>query len=51
VAELLAEENRRAELGHQAFRVVRENLGAVSRTANMILENLKGRGIYIASDQ
>jgi 3-deoxy-D-manno-octulosonic-acid transferase len=49
IAELLADENRRAELGRNALRVVHENLGAVTRTVDMILENLKGCGIYIVS--
>jgi len=47
IAELFADEGRREELGRNALRVVRENLGAIVRTADMILENLKGRGIYI----
>jgi 3-deoxy-D-manno-octulosonic-acid transferase len=51
IAELLADEKRRAELGHNALRVVRENLGAIVRTVDIILENLKGRGIYIASEK
>jgi 3-deoxy-D-manno-octulosonic-acid transferase len=51
IAELLADENRRAELGNNALRVVRENLGAVGRTVDMILENLKDRGIYIAPEK
>jgi 3-deoxy-D-manno-octulosonic-acid transferase len=51
VAELLADENRRDELRRNALRVVRENLGAVARTANIISENLKGRGIYIVPDK
>ena len=51
VAELLADENRRAELGRNALQVVRENLGTVGRTTDMILENLKGRGVYIAPDK
>jgi 3-deoxy-D-manno-octulosonic-acid transferase len=46
--ELLADENRRNELGQNALKVVRENLGAVERTVEMILEQLKPRGIYIA---
>jgi 3-deoxy-D-manno-octulosonic-acid transferase len=46
--ELLADENRRNELGRNALKVVRENLGAVDRTVEMILEQLKPRGIYIA---
>ena len=51
IAELLADENRRAELGRNALRVVRENLGAVGRTVDMILENLKDCGIYIAPEK
>jgi 3-deoxy-D-manno-octulosonic-acid transferase len=38
---LLADENRRAELGRNALQVVRENLGAVDRTVEMILEKLE----------
>jgi 3-deoxy-D-manno-octulosonic-acid transferase len=48
IAGLLADENRRAELGRNAQRVVRENLGAIDRTVEMILEHLKKREIYIA---
>src|SRR5471030_2009959 len=44
---LLADEDRRDELGKNALKVVRENLGAVERTVEMILEQLKPRGIYI----
>jgi 3-deoxy-D-manno-octulosonic-acid transferase len=51
IAELLADENRREEMRHNAIRVVRENLGAVSRTADMILKNLEGRGIYIVPEK
>ena len=51
IGELLADENRRAELGRNALKVVRENLGAVDRTVEMILENLKGRGIYIVPEK
>ncbi len=35
---LLADENRRAALGKNALAVVRENLGAISRTVDMILK-------------
>ena len=49
IAELLANKNRRAELGRNALEVVAENLGAVDRTAEMILEQLKPRGIYIVA--
>jgi 3-deoxy-D-manno-octulosonic-acid transferase len=48
VADLLADENRRAELGRNALKVVAENLGALDRTVEIILEQLKARGIYIA---
>jgi 3-deoxy-D-manno-octulosonic-acid transferase len=51
VAELLADENRRAELGRNALKVVAENLGAVDRTVEMILGQLKVRGIYVASEK
>jgi 3-deoxy-D-manno-octulosonic-acid transferase len=50
VAELLADEKRRAELGRNALKVVRENLGAIDRTLEMILEHLKKRQIYIVYD-
>jgi 3-deoxy-D-manno-octulosonic-acid transferase len=50
IAELLTDEKRRAELGRNAHKVVDENLGAVNRTVNMILEQLKKRQIYIVYD-
>ena len=50
IAELLADEKRRAELGRNALRVVRENLGAIDRTGEMILELLKRRQIYVTHD-
>jgi 3-deoxy-D-manno-octulosonic-acid transferase len=45
IGELLADKSRREELGRNALRVVRENMGAVAHTAGMILEHLKDRGI------
>jgi 3-deoxy-D-manno-octulosonic-acid transferase len=50
IAGLLADENRRAELGRNAQRVVHENLGAIDRTVEMILEKLEPRDIYIAPE-
>jgi 3-deoxy-D-manno-octulosonic-acid transferase len=50
IAGLLADENRRAELGRNAQRVVRENLGAIDRTVEMILEHLKKHELYTAFD-
>lgn len=51
IAELLADENRRASLQHNALNVVRENLGAVERTVDMILERLKTHQIYIVPEK
>jgi 3-deoxy-D-manno-octulosonic-acid transferase len=51
LGELLADEKKRAELGRNALKVVRENLGAVECTVEMILENLKGSGIYFAPEK
>jgi 3-deoxy-D-manno-octulosonic-acid transferase len=51
VAGLLADENRRAETGRNAQRVVRENLGAIDRTVEVILEKLGPRGIYITPEK
>ena len=48
VAGLLADEPRRAELGRNALKVVAENHGALDRTVEMILEQLRERGIYVA---
>jgi len=50
IAELLTDQARRAELGHNALEVVAENLGAINRTVEMILEQLKKCETYIASD-
>jgi len=51
IASLLADENRRAETGRNAQRVVRKNLGAIDRTVDMILEKLEPRGIYITPEK
>ena len=40
LAQLLADDLRRAEVGARALGVVRENLGATGRTAQMIVERL-----------
>jgi 3-deoxy-D-manno-octulosonic-acid transferase len=50
VAELLANQARRAELGRNALEVVAENLGAINRTVEMILEQIKKCETYVASD-
>jgi len=41
VAELLADEKRRAELGARAREVVRKNLGATARTVDLIAQGLQ----------
>jgi 3-deoxy-D-manno-octulosonic-acid transferase len=50
IAELLADQVRREELGRNALEVVAENLGAIDRTVAMILEQLKKCETYIASE-
>ncbi len=50
IAGLLADEKRRMELGRNAQRVVRENRGAIERTVEMILEQLKKSEIYVAAE-
>jgi 3-deoxy-D-manno-octulosonic-acid transferase len=47
VAELLANESRRAQLGRNALKVVNENIGASQRTVEMILSRLKESELYI----
>jgi 3-deoxy-D-manno-octulosonic-acid transferase len=47
LAELLANESRRADLGAKASQVVREKLGAINRTTDMIVERLDNGEIYI----
>jgi 3-deoxy-D-manno-octulosonic-acid transferase len=48
LAELLDSPARREKLGHNAAKVVRENLGAIDRTVEMILKNLDSSDIYVA---
>jgi 3-deoxy-D-manno-octulosonic-acid transferase len=47
LGELLVDQFQRAELGRNALLVVSENLGAVDRTAAMVLEKLKSMGVYV----
>jgi len=48
LARLLADPAGRAELGRHALEVVRENLGAIDRTVDMILKHLEGGELYVA---
>ena len=47
LAALLADEPRRAQLGRNAVKVVRENLGAIERTVDMIVEQLDPNVFYV----
>ena len=47
LAELLANETRREELGRNALKVVRDNLGAIHETVEMIVKRLDNGEIYI----
>jgi len=46
LGELLADEARREHLGRNALRVVQENLGAIDRTVDMIVQHLATSGRY-----
>jgi 3-deoxy-D-manno-octulosonic-acid transferase len=48
LADLLGDQPRREQLGRNALKVVRENLGAVERTVSMIVQRLDRNEIYIA---
>ena len=48
LGELLADESRRAELGRNALKVVRDNQGAIDRTVEMIVRHLAGGEMYIS---
>jgi 3-deoxy-D-manno-octulosonic-acid transferase len=47
LGELLADRYQRAELGRNALLVVSENLGAMDRTVEMIVEKLKSLEVYV----
>jgi 3-deoxy-D-manno-octulosonic-acid transferase len=48
LAELLGDSARRERIGQEALAVVRENLGAIDRTVEMILKHLEGGELYVA---
>ncbi len=48
LSQLLANDTRREEIGRHAQQVVRENLGAVDRTVEMIVEHLDHSELYVA---
>ena len=47
LAQLLADEARRVQLGSNALKVVHENLGAIERTVNMIVEHLDPKVFHV----
>jgi 3-deoxy-D-manno-octulosonic-acid transferase len=48
LSDLLGDEALRERLGRNALEVVRENLGAIERTVDMIVKHLEGGELYIA---
>jgi 3-deoxy-D-manno-octulosonic-acid transferase len=48
IAGLLKNRSAREELGRNALQVVRENLGAIDRTVEMIIKHLEGGELYVA---
>jgi 3-deoxy-D-manno-octulosonic-acid transferase len=48
IGDLLANEGRRCELGENAAKIVRENMGAIDRTVEMIIRHLENGELYIA---
>ena len=48
LGELLADKERRLQLGRQALHVVHENLGAIERTVDMIVKHLDDGEQYVA---
>jgi 3-deoxy-D-manno-octulosonic-acid transferase len=51
VARLLNDPKLAQEMGQNAERVVKENLGAIDRTVDMILEKLDDRGVYVVPER
>jgi 3-deoxy-D-manno-octulosonic-acid transferase len=49
LGELLADDSRREQLGRNALKIVHENLGAIDRTADIIIEHLATSGRYPAA--
>lgn len=45
--ELFEDQYQRAELGRNALQVIAENLGAMERTVEMVLEKLKSMDVYV----
>jgi 3-deoxy-D-manno-octulosonic-acid transferase len=48
LAQLLSDATRREQLGRNALGVVRDNVGAVERSVEMIIKGIKDSGVYVA---
>jgi 3-deoxy-D-manno-octulosonic-acid transferase len=48
LGELLGDEVRREDLGRNALKVVHDNLGAIERTVEMIVQHLEGGELFVA---
>ena len=48
LVKLLSDEARREQLGHNAYKVVQKNLGAIDRTVDMIVEHLDHKEHFVA---
>jgi 3-deoxy-D-manno-octulosonic-acid transferase len=48
LGQLLADAQRREQLGRNALKVVHENLGPIERTVDMIIRHLEGGELYVA---
>ncbi len=51
ISDLLENPAKAAEFGRNALAVVRENLGAIERTVDMIVEQMEGGEVYVAPKQ
>jgi 3-deoxy-D-manno-octulosonic-acid transferase len=51
LADLLANELRRRELGENALKVVQQNQGAIDRTVDMVVRHLSREDIYVAEEK
>lgn len=49
LAQLFADADRRTQLGQNGMAVVQQNLGAIERTRELILNGINGSGLYITS--
>jgi len=51
VARLLADESYAQKIGRNGQQVVRENLGSIERTVDMIIEYLSANDVFVARER